>query len=59
MEYRKTVQVGTEKGSNQCEHRKIVESLGVPGKSRIRASIKKLFARVPEKGRISESTENL
>ena len=41
--------MSTEKGSNQCEDRKMVESGRVPGKARIRASIEKLFGRVQEK----------
>ena len=35
----------------------MIESGGVPGKGGIRASILKLFPRVPEIGRIYESTE--
>ena len=35
----------------------MVESGGVLGKGRIRASIEKVSQRVPEKGRISVSTE--
>ena len=35
----------------------MIESGHVPGKGRIRASILKLFPRVPEKGRIDECTE--
>ena len=37
----------------------MVESDGVLGKGRIRASIEKVSRRVPEKGRISVSTEKL
>ena len=47
----------TEKGSNQWEYRKMIESGRVPGKVRIRASIEKLSQRVPKKGRIIVSTE--
>ena len=43
--------------SNQCEYREIIESGWVPGKGRIHASIEKLSWRVPEKGRMSVSTE--
>ena len=46
----KTVSAHTEKGSNECEYRKMVDSGRVPGKGRIRASIEKLSRRVPEKG---------
>ena len=42
----------TGKGSNICEYRKMVEFGRVPGKGRIRASIKKLSRGVPKKGRI-------
>ena len=35
----------------------MVESERVPGKGRIRASIKKVSRRVPKKGRMSVSTE--
>ena len=56
-EYRKTVRVSTGIGSNQCEYRKMEESKWVPGKSRIRASIEKLFGWLPEKCAISVSTE--
>ena len=45
-----------QKRVNHCEDRKLVESGGVPGKGRIRASIKKLFGRVQKKGSISVST---
>ena len=37
----KIVSTNSEKGSNECEYRKIVESRRVPGKCRIRASIEK------------------
>ena len=47
-----------EKGYNQCEYRKLVESGRVPGKGRIRATIEKLSGRVSEKGRIRVSTRN-
>ena len=50
MRASKTVSASTEKGSNQCEYQKIVESGRVAGKGRIRASIGKLFGRVPAKG---------
>ena len=53
----KTVSTNTEKGSNECEYRKMVESGRVPKKGRIRASIEKVSGRVPEEGRISVSTE--
>ena len=53
----KTVPANTEKGSNECEYRKMVESGRVPAKGRIRASIEKVSGRVLEKGRISVSTE--
>ena len=56
-EYRITVPSSTEKGSNQCEHRKILESGRLLGKGRIGPSIEKLSGRVPEKGLISVSTE--
>ena len=56
-EYRKTVRMGTGKGFNQFEYRKMVESVQVPGKGRIRASIEKLFRWVLEKGPINVSTE--
>ena len=56
-EYLKTVPVSTEKRSNLCEFRKMVESGRVPGKRRIRTSIEKLSPGVPEKGRICVSTE--
>ena len=49
--------MSTGKGSNQCEYRKLEESGRVLGKGRIRASIEKLSRRVPEKGRMSVSTE--
>ena len=54
---KKTVSANTEKGSNECEYRKMVASRRVPGKCRIRVSIEKVSRRVPEKGRISVSTE--
>ena len=53
----KIVSTNSEKGSNECEYRKIVESRRVPGKCRIRASIEKVSRRVPKKGRMSVSTE--
>ena len=53
----KTVSDNTETGSNECEYRKIIESKRVSGKGRIRASIEKVCLRVPQKGRISVSTE--
>ena len=42
---------------NQCEYRKKEESGRVPGNTRIRASIEKLYRRVLENGRMSVSTE--
>ena len=48
-----------EKGSNQCEDRKLVESGRVTGKTRIRASIEKIFRRETENGRIRASIEKL
>ena len=56
-EYRKTIRMSTEKGSNQYVHRKMEESGWIPGKTRIRASIEKLFKWVPEKGPINVCTE--
>ena len=56
-EYRKTVWMGTRKGFNQYEYRKMLESVQVQGKGIIRASIKKLFRWVPEKGPINMRTE--
>ena len=53
----KTVSANTEKGSNECEYRKMVESRRVTGKARIRASIEKVSRQVPEKGPMSVSTE--
>ena len=49
----------TGKWSSQCVYRKMVESGRVLGKGRFRASIEKLSQRVPEKGRISVSTEKM
>ena len=46
-----------EKGSNQCEYRKMSESGRVPEKDRIRVNIEKLSRWVPEKGLFSVSTE--
>ena len=46
----KIVPTSTEKKSNHCEYRKMVESGRVPGKGRIRASIEKVSRRVPKKG---------
>ena len=40
---------GNGKGSNQCEYRKMAKYGWVPGKSRIRASIEKLFGWVLKK----------
>ena len=37
----------------------MVQSVGVPGKGRIRASIEKLLRRVPKKGKISVSTRKM
>ena len=42
--------MSTGKVSNQCEYRKVVESVRVPRKGKIPASIEKLFGWVPEKG---------
>ena len=53
----KTVLTSTGKGLNECENQKIVESGRVPGKRTMCASIEKRCLRVPEKGRISVSTE--
>ena len=47
----------SEKGSNQCEYRKVVESSRVPVKGRIRASIDKVSRRVRENGRMTVCTE--
>ena len=49
------IRVGTEKGQNQCEYRKIVETGRVPGKDKIHASIEILSGRVLEKGQIGRS----
>ena len=46
-----------QKRVNHCEHRKLVESGGVPGKGRFRASIEKLSRQVPKRCRLSVSTE--
>ena len=66
--------MSTEKGSNQCEYRKMVESGRVLGKGSICASIEKVFemgynqceyrklvesGRVPRKGRIRATIEKL
>ena len=56
-EYRKTIRMGTGKGFNQSEYRKMVESVQVPGKGRILASIEKLFRWVLEKRPINMTTE--
>ena len=53
----KTVLKSTGKGSNECENKKMVESGRVSGKGGIRVRIEKLSRRLPEKGRISMSTE--
>ena len=53
----KTASANTEKRSNECEYRKIVESRRLPGKCIIHAIIEKVSRRVPEKGQISVSTE--
>ena len=53
----KLSRLSTGKGSNQCEYRKMEESGRVRGKGRIRAIIEKVSRHVPEKGRISVSTE--
>ena len=53
----KIVSTNSEKGSNECEYRKMVDSRRVPGKGRIGASIEKVSQRVPEKGQISVSIE--
>ena len=45
------------KRSNLCEYRKMAYFGSVPGKGRIRASVKKLSRGVREKGRIFVSTE--
>ena len=47
----------TEKWSNLCEYRKVVEFERVSGKGTIRGSIDKLSRRLPEKGRICVSSE--
>ena len=57
MRVSKNVPASTRKGLNQCDYRKMEESGRVPGNSRIRVSIEKLYRRVPEKVRISVSTE--
>ena len=54
---KKIVLTNTEKGSNECEYRKMEDSRRVPGKGTIRATIEKVSRPVPEKGRISVSTE--
>ena len=46
------------RGYNQCEYEKLVESVRVPGKGRIRASIEKLFGRVSKNGIMRVNTEN-
>ena len=51
--------MSTEKGSNQCEYRKIVESERILGKGGICSSTLKLSGRVPKNGRISVSTGKL
>ena len=51
------MRASTEKVSNPYKYRKMVEYGQVPGKGRIRASIEKLFVRVPEKRQISVSIE--
>ena len=53
------IRVGTEKGQNQCEYRKIVESGRVPTKDVIRASTEKLPGPKRKNGRISMSIEKL
>ena len=53
----KTVSANTEKGSNECDYQKMVESGRVPTEDRIRMSTEKVSRRVPEEGRISVSTE--
>ena len=53
----KTVSANTEKRSNVCVYRKVVESRRVPGQCIIHAIIEKVSRRVPEKGQISVSTE--
>ena len=45
----KTVPTSTKKWTNQCEHRKMVESGRVPGKGRIRTSIEKTASTNTEK----------
>ena len=45
------------RGYNQCDYRKMVESVRVLGKGRIRASTEKVSERVSEEGTISVSTE--
>ena len=55
----KTVLTSIEKWYNRCEYRKVIESGGVSGKSRIRANTGKLSWRVPKNGRIGVSTEKL
>ena len=49
--------MSTGKGSNECEYRKMVESMRVPGSCRICARIEKLLRWVPEKGPINVSVE--
>ena len=56
-EYRKTIRMSTEKGSNQYVHRKMEESGWIQGKTRIRASIENMFKWVPEKGPINVCTK--
>ena len=53
----KTILTSTGKGSNECDNPKMVESGLVPAKGTICASIEKVSRRVPEKGRMSVSTE--
>ena len=52
---KKIVLTNTEKGSNECEYRKMEESGRVWGKGRIRASTKNLSGCVPKKGGICAS----
>ena len=49
-QYRKTVPALTEKGSNLCDYRKMVESGRVPGKGRIRTGIQKTVPASTRKG---------
>ena len=51
------IREGSEKSLNPGEYREMIESGRVLGKGRIRASIQKLFPRIPEMGRTYESTE--